>query len=104
MTLLSLCKPPHFYTYTILNTFLFSRRAKDDTLAKEESDFKNRVDKSLENLRQKMERELEDQKLEMLEVGYSLIVIRTFSSAKFKINRIFNLNVCVSSRNLQTCQ
>ena len=41
---------------------------KDDAVAREESDFKVRVEQSLENLREKMERELEDKKLEMLEV------------------------------------
>ena len=41
---------------------------KDDTVTREESDFKVRVEQSLENLREKMERELEDKKLEMLEV------------------------------------
>ena len=36
---------------------------------KEESEFNVRIEKSLENLREKMERELEDKKLELLEVS-----------------------------------
>ncbi len=47
---------------------ILSRRAKDDAIAREQSDMRVRVDKSLENLRGKMERELEERKLELLEV------------------------------------
>ena len=54
--------------YTSKLNFSIYRRVKDDAVAREESDFKVRVEQSLENLREKMERELEDKKLEMLEV------------------------------------
>ena len=51
-----------------LNILQHCRRAKEDAITKEESEFNVRVEKSLENLREKMERELEDKKLELLEV------------------------------------
>ena len=52
------------------NVFLISRRAKDDKLKDEESRIRVDTDKSLENLREKMQRELENMKLDLLEVRF----------------------------------
>ena len=58
------------YLKVYQSIYLFCRRVKEEKKRDEESTMRNNLEKSLEDLEKKMKQELEDKKLEILEVKY----------------------------------